>query len=235
MKKERHSKIFTIIALALTLVALTLGFAAFSTTLNISSNATVSPNQEDFKITIYGMQDEEAVKDIQENGTLDESKLSSTISYPAYDSSNVTAEIATINNSTHTISNINAGFVDPGYEAVYFFVIKNEGKYDAYLDLTGYTYENEEYHPEEAITGTCTPGEGTTASLVEETCSSVVTTLALVDLENQSETGDTVLTIPKDKSIILGFLVGYIEPDVRADGPFTVTFDDFKLNFSTTK
>ncbi|MBQ3511969.1 MAG: hypothetical protein IJA30_06735 [Bacilli bacterium] len=49
MEKERQIKLLSIIALVVAITGMTLGFAAFSTTLNISSSATVTPNSEDFK------------------------------------------------------------------------------------------------------------------------------------------------------------------------------------------
>ena len=50
MEKERHIKILSIIALVLAIAGMSLGFAAFSTTLNISSSASVTPNSDNFNI-----------------------------------------------------------------------------------------------------------------------------------------------------------------------------------------
>lgn len=239
MEKERRSKLLVIVALALTTMALTVGFAAFSTTLNISSNATVTPNEEDFKIVVYGLKDREAVNKFYENNTFDESDLSTTIATPYISNDNeVTAEDAIIVNSTHTISNLSVGLTNPTNEVAYVTIIKNEGKYDAYLDLTEYTYddENKEYVLNPPVTGTCTPEEGTTKELVDATCDSVIQVLGVFDTTGDViTTGESLLTIPKGKYIVLVSLIGYLETDTRADGPFSVTFPTLNLNFSTTK
>lgn len=239
MNKERRSKSLVIVALALTLMVLTLGFAAFSTTLNISSNATVTPNEEDFKITIYGLKDSETAKIFAETSTFEESDLSTTISAPYLrDADETSAENAIITNSSHTISNISVGLKKTGYEVIYYFIIKNEGKYDAYLDLTEYDYNEatNEYILNPLVTGTCTPEEGTTASLVEATCASVIQALGVIEQnEENNSLGDSILTIEKEKYIVVASVIGYIDAETLADGPFTVKFPTLNLNFSTTK
>ena len=50
MEKNKGSKIIAIVALVVAVFGLTLGFAAFSNTLTISSSAYVSPSSDNFKI-----------------------------------------------------------------------------------------------------------------------------------------------------------------------------------------
>ena len=52
MEKTRQIKILSIVALVVAIAGMTLGFAAFSTTLSISSSATVTPNSDDFKVVV---------------------------------------------------------------------------------------------------------------------------------------------------------------------------------------
>lgn len=239
MKKDRRSKLLVIVALALTLVALTVGFAAFTTTLNISSNATVTPNEEDFNIMIYGFKDREAANNFSENGTFDEEDLSPVIAAPILkEEQNTTAEDAAIVNSIHRISNIKVGLTNPGDEVFYYLIIKNEGKYDAYLDLTDYTYnsESQEYVLNPPVAGICTPKEGATESLVDATCNNVLHVLGIVSPEgNAVTTGESILEIPKGEYILLASVIGYQETENRADGPFDVSFPDLELYFSTAK
>ena len=54
MEKNKKTKTLAIIALIISILGLTLGFAAFSNTLTISSSATVSPDESDFNINVYG-------------------------------------------------------------------------------------------------------------------------------------------------------------------------------------
>ena len=55
MKRNRQAKIVAILSLCVSVVGLTLGFAAFSNTLTISSSTTVSPDESDFKLVLYGL------------------------------------------------------------------------------------------------------------------------------------------------------------------------------------
>lgn len=98
MEHNRSQKLLMIIALIMGIASLSIGFAAFSTTLNISSSASVSPNSGDFKIRFS-------------------TSSSSTVVGPviaSYKSAGVTATDGVIvNNSTPTITNISATFSAP--------------------------------------------------------------------------------------------------------------------------
>ena len=79
MEKERQVKLLSIIALVVAITGMTLGFAAFSTTLNISSSATVTPNSSDFKINVYGFEDYESIEQFLDSGfSIENINLSST-------------------------------------------------------------------------------------------------------------------------------------------------------------
>ena len=116
MKQNRQSKIVAILALCVSVVGLTLGFAAFSNTLTISSSATVSPNESDFNIIVFGIG--------EWNGNLGYAALtdftSSSISIPQigfegkYLAQSATNAKITDNGKTITISDFNVGFSGPG-------------------------------------------------------------------------------------------------------------------------
>lgn len=234
MKKERRSKLLVIVALALTTIALTIGFAAFSTTLNISSNATVTPNESDFKVTVYGFKSTDAAIRFETDGTFDESDLSPTISYPSNTYHIISATNASIDNSTHTIGNIKVEMAQPEDSSLYFFVIKNEGKYDAYLDLSNYEYEESEYFSIKQ--GECQAGEGTSEELLNAACPYISSFVAITTSAGKELVAeDNIVTIPKNDYIILGYGIAYVETENRVDGPFSVSFPDEQLIFSTTK
>lgn len=50
MERDRKQKFIVMIALMVAIASMSLGFAAFSTTLNISSSATVSPDSSNFNV-----------------------------------------------------------------------------------------------------------------------------------------------------------------------------------------
>ena len=64
MEKTRQMKILSIIALVVAIAGMTLGFASFSTTLSISSSATVIPNSEDFKVVLSWSETDSNVKNL---------------------------------------------------------------------------------------------------------------------------------------------------------------------------
>ena len=58
-----RKKLFILGILLICVVSFSIGFAAFSTTLNISSSASVTPNSDAFNIKIYGLDNAEAFSD----------------------------------------------------------------------------------------------------------------------------------------------------------------------------
>ena len=141
MKKRRKIKLLSIIALVIAVAAMTLGFAAFSATLNISSSAIVGADSEKFKIKIYGFESVDNfnlfIEDFDNYGVVSNQYLSQTKNIGiVFDSTGaITAEDAIIDNSSLSIRNMNVSFFKPSnFFALYFCVLRNEGEYTAYLD-----------------------------------------------------------------------------------------------------
>ena len=112
MEKSQRTKILTIIVLAIGVIAMSLGFAAFSVNLNVSSSATVTPNEEDFKIKIYGVKDNDSLNDFGESGYIfDERYLSDTIGVASINGDNMSAETAVIDNKNHAYIDLSE-FID---------------------------------------------------------------------------------------------------------------------------
>ena len=226
MRKQQKQKIMAIVALCISVLGLTLGFAAFSNTLTISSSAKVSPDESDFNIKVYGA--------INSNHLVGE-VTSSTSSVPTITgaASAKPAKIST-NGKTITLSDISAEMTAPGEQVTYIFRVKNEGQYDAYLNY--YDIEHLLY----GITSECTAGENTTASLVEEACEYIGMRLIIGDengnilnFENQE------IKLEKNKEIYLQIEILYNDnislenSTPRADGDFSIDFEDITLEFST--
>ena len=238
MKRERQVKWVSIIALCISVLGLTLGFAAFSNTLTISSSATVSPNASDFKITVLGLNEEASNSDLEEE-ILDINNYITNASYPRVGTSigsdgekidhNNTATPAVIDNNNLTITNISANMSYAGEFGVYYFILRNDGEYDAYLDLANLKslYDGKN--------GVCTPDVGTSADLVNQTCQSIKMYIGLGSEEDGIDVNNASYKLEKGKHIFLAVSVVYNEADVYADGDFTVKFDDVKLDFSTTE
>ena len=132
MEKRRNFKILSIVALVLAITGMALGFAAFSTTLNISSKATVTPNAEDFSFQVLGI-DSLTPENMYDSSAYTSLSSSSPLisrdhadNWPLPIGGNAIIDGLSINISDvylYTYGDI----------LTYGFVIRNTGKYDTYL------------------------------------------------------------------------------------------------------
>lgn len=240
MRKDRKIKILSIVALVLAIIGMSLGFAAFSSTLTISSSATVTPNSNDFKVAVYGLKSLSGF-DIEEVFTSGPDMTQWSSDYAsALDSYNtgVSATNAVIDNTNFTVSNMSAEFTEPSQSIGYVFLIKNEGKYGTYISIPQYLKDM--YLSGEHM-GICTAGEGATEELVQAACEGVFGQIVAVyssdgtDISNKlvsSSQGDHLIDV--GDYVVVIYSIGY-EGETRADGPFSVKFEDFKITFSTAQ
>lgn len=226
---NRQHKIYIIIALVIAISSMTIGFAAFSNTLTISSSATVTPNNDDFKMVIYGMKDANSAEEFNATWQLNDNYLDNNISYPAGYNIGESSQ-AIINNTNMSISNINAKFSDKYADVAYYFIIKNEGKYDGYLDYSNIATENESVAE---MYGQCTPEAGTTKSLVDAACTDTPLVIYISDSTGtQFKNELNKVLIAKGEYIILLIQISYNLYNL-ADGPFNITYPNVELNFTT--
>lgn len=217
MNRNRQTKLIAIIALTLSVCGMTLGFAAFSATLTISSSATVNPNTEDFKIVTSASKTDINVTEI--TPTLE---------------GGATATTAVITNG-NTISNIQANFTNPGQVVTYNIFSHNIGKYVVYLNsLLFLPIEGEE------VKKKCIAETGTSQELVDLACEGISIKVGLI----HSRYGVDVLLkddiiLPKNHDIQINeivegnIIIEYAEGSELADGPFSIQFGDIEFNFST--
>lgn len=240
MERNRKMKILSIIALVLAIAGMSLGFAAFSSTLTISSSATVTPNGNDFKVVVYGLKSLSGfnIEEVFASGP-DMTEWSSDYA-SALDSYNtgVNATNAVIDNTNFTVSNMSAEFTEPSQVIGYAFLIKNEGKYGTYISIPQYLKDM--YLSGEHM-GTCTAGDGATEELVQAACNGVFGQITAVyssdgtDVSNKlvsSSQGEHLIDV--GDYVVVIYAIGY-EGETRADGPFSVKFADFKITFSTAQ
>lgn len=190
MEKNRSSKVIAVVALCVAIVGLTLGFAAFSNTLNIKSSATVNPSGEAFNVDFSSS----------------DAAVETDPVTPTKDPSSLVAGNATINNSGSNpqISGLTATFTEPGQSATYTFYVHNIGEYDAFLKSI--TYNN-------ATSGdtfkVCTAGEETTDSLVQAACDDITVSVTVgatgpVTTTNSNITGHS-LAIDAHETVTVKF------------------------------
>ena len=205
MEKNRQIKMMFIVALVLSVTAMTLGFAAFSTTLNISSSASVTPNSDDFKVRFVGINGD--------NKAIVEAYISSQ-----------KPEAGIISDDGLSISGINVSMQKIGDGAKFSAYIENQGQYDVVITKKGMKY----------IEGTelkrrCT-GPDVSPELLEGFCESINVGFTLYSLDNNILNSSS-LVLKKGEKIKIVFGIIYPESSWYVDGPVTVEFGDAYFDF----
>lgn len=214
MKKSRNIKVLAIVALVLVIAGIVIGFAAFSTSLNISSSASVTPNSSSFKVGFYEAS----------NGFDDDTG----IIIPSMEGGAFANTIELYRGIT-SLSGLDATFTEPGESVTYSFYVGNGGEYDAYLRSVNF----------DNVTGTssnkvCTAGEGASEGLVTAACDDIVLTVNVHGMSfNTSNTLIYGKTLSKNTFEPIIITIQYLSTGDRADGPFDISFGDISLDYST--
>lgn len=114
MEKERKNKKIILVVLLITIIGLSIGFAAFASTLTMQTSATVTPNPDSFKVVFSSSNTEVA------EGT------------PILDGTYATG--GTFEKNATTITGLKANFTAPGQTATWKVYTFNDGEYDAFLN-----------------------------------------------------------------------------------------------------
>ena len=216
MEKNRGTKVIAIVALLVGVVGLSLGFAAFSNNLTISSSAEVRPDSSAFNVDFSSS-----------NSAVETNPVVATVS----DATEVTATNATIDNTTNpTITNLKATFTEPGQSATYSFYAYNAGQYVAYLNSIIYGNVSGE-----ATNKVCTAKTGTTQALVDSACNGISVS---VKVGSEAVTTGSVATISghslaKDSAEQVVVTISYASESAIADGDFDVAFGDITLTYDS--
>lgn len=209
MEKDRSARIIAVLALVFGIVGISLGFAAFDATLNITNTgASVNINEDDaFKIV-----------------------FSSTSNSLTAGNAVVTPESGngsngSINNTGNpTVTGLSATFSGAGQSTVYKFYVLNEGDVKGFLKSISYNPASK----------TCTAGNGTTQTLVDTACGDITLT---INAAGEEATGNK--TDIKGKSVVKGtpqtviVTIEYAAGHDLPDGDFTVTFGDISFEYGS--
>lgn len=214
MERNRQMKILSIVALVLAIAGMSLGFAAFSSTLTISSSATVTPNSEDFKVVFSG-----STTDVNEK-----------IVVPTVSGGATATNAILVDNS---LTALNASFTEPGQSVSYIGYGHNVGKYTAYCkqiifnNIAG-----------EQTTKKCVAGDGTTQKLVDAACESISVVYKLSIPRYSPIEGyfdSSIYNSNYYNDVQVGefargeVVIEYAKDGARADGPFTVQFGNIEI------
>ncbi|MBQ2910509.1 MAG: hypothetical protein IJE53_06845 [Bacilli bacterium] len=216
MERNRQTKMITIIALVIAVAGMSLGFAAFSSTLTISSSATVAPDSSNFKVGFYASTTSTLASEAQDH---------------VYPSTNGSASATSlyISEGTTSISGLKANFTAPGESVTYSFYVGNSGEYDAYLRAINFNN----------VTGAssnkvCTAGTDATDSLVQAACNDISISVNVHDITATSTSSSISGKVLYKKTFApITITIEYAANGNRADGPFSVSFGDISIDYST--
>ena len=238
MEKNRSTKIVAIAALFVAVIGLSIGFAAFSSTLTISQSAEVTPLATTWDVRLSSSATDFGTNTVPgQSGGSDLSVIPETVT----DANNaLTANAATItttNTTSDTISGLKAHFTEPGQTVTYTFYVVNGGKYDAYLKSVTF---NSVSGSNPASTKVCTPGAGTDAASVTAACDDITYSISIngvpYDTTNGSINSGSAIGLWDGTSNKLSHTVvvtiTYAANGDRADGPFTIAFGDIVLGYN---
>ena len=207
MKRTKKQKMLMIIALIVSIASLSIGFAAFSSTLTISSSASVTPNRDTFEVKFSTNKDSLVVEPVT----------------PSSKTNDITASDGVIDNSSNpTIKNLSATFTIPGQYVEYTFYARNEGEYTAYLNNINFIGNK-----------TCKGAIGTTKSLVDSACESIKIS-AHVGGNVYTKTNPVTnhsLGINDGEEIVVR--LEYESNGTYVDGDFSINFPNIAFVYST--
>lgn len=236
MEKDRGGKAIAIVALMIGVVGLTIGFAAFSNTLTIKSEALVTPDASLFNVDFSN---ENAVN----KTAVVTGGVTPTLS-PSTPVDGFAGETATINNDNASgpiIQNLKATFTSPGQSVTYEFYTKNIGELKAYLNSVNFGNATgaETFKTCAKVTEGKDAAEQATDALVTAACEGISLTLTL-----GSETIDgtkarsafgtaTAHDLESTASEKVTVVISYAANSEQADGDFTVKFGDIQLVYGS--
>lgn len=207
MGKMRKTKIITILILFVVVLGVSVGFAAFSSVLTISSRATVNPSSGEFFVKF----------------STNESSLVEDAVLPSDITTGLSASNAVIDNSVMpTLSNLKVDFTAPGQYVEYTFYARNEGAYTAYLNSVNFVGEK-----------SCEGKNGASESLVRSACDSIEISVDIGGnvYNAQSPVSNHPLAIGEGEMIVVR--LSYNGNGAYVDGEMSISFPNIALVYST--
>ena len=203
----------TIAALIIAIVGLSIGFAAFSNTLTISSSASVNPDPTSMNVVFSSSSSSAETNPITPTKNLDNVE-------------NFTATNATITGADYrTLNNVIAAFTAPGQNVTYNLYVYNAGSYKAYLNelnmgtKTCSIVENQE-HPEQEAT----------ESLKDAACNGISITVKIDNVTLTSSGSLNNMELDVDTSKPVQIVISYASNASFVDGPISVSFGNITFN-----
>ena len=224
MEKYRSEKIIAIIALFIAVVGLSIGFAAYSRTLNINFASGDAASTGGTTVDSEGNVD--GIWEIKFSTAEASVQTGSVNGVPT--GTDVTALPATL--TIDGISGLGGNLKKPGDYVTYTFYAHNTAKVDAYLREITFAAANGE-----SKTVKCTANTGTNQKLVDGVCDSFVVTVT-VGSENgitatKNDFRNHVLAAGAHETVTVK--VEYGQTENVTDGDFKVEFGQINLKYSS--
>ena len=211
MRGRKNTRAYILGALILSVFTISLGFAAFSTILNISAKAHMVLDRPAFSVVF---------------SSSNESYQTNAVA-PTKSDSSITTTNGTINNTeAPTISNLSALFTDTGQTVTYTFYVHNNGKVDAYLNSINFNGSK-----------TCTTVSGNTNSTyVNSACKSIKMGISYNGLTySQTTSGiqEQKINVGEFKTVVV--TLQYPSDGADTDESFNVNFPNISLKYSDSE
>ena len=237
MEKDRSTKILAVIALIVAVAGLSIGFAAFSSTLTIEPSAVVVP-EDNMRIifsNVNGVPTETTVAGTMNSAMQDaRTRLSGLgITDPNLPKAN-DAVIDNTNKKAPKITNLKATFTAPGQSVSYSFYVYNEMSYQAFLKTI--QFDTSKY--------SCTPGTGTDSTTANTVCQSITVEVDVNSTATANVTGNgsvtkneftssTAHTLAATSAEPITVTITYPTGAPETNGDVTVRLPDVLLNYSS--
>lgn len=216
LKRYKRRRLLMFVMLVVAICFMSVGFAAFSSELTISSSAIVKPDSSDFRVIFSSSGTSYLTNKIAGVGTGD-----------------ATGGSASIDNAgaIATISDLTASFTGPGESVTYEFYAYNIGAYVAYLREVKFNNVSGE-----SSSKVCSAidSSSVTSSLLESACNDISISIDVggdtFGSSNSSVSGHSLGKGAYEKVVVT---INYSDNENAADGDFKVEFGDIGLTYST--
>lgn len=214
---KSNKKEIALVALLVAIVGMSIGFAAFSTTLNISSSASVSPSSNSFKIVLC---DNNVLNYCDDY--LSEYVLSGKEFNGARDIDGFVSE---------KYAGFKVAFTSNNQSVTYGFYAQNVGEYDAYLSSIYFEPLSDGSY--KRCSASTTDETKATDSLVQSACNGIKEKI-IIDGSTYN-IGDNISghKLTKGESEYIQVVIEYEDGAQLADGPFNVEFGNLRVDYST--
>lgn len=221
MKYRRKQQLTIILVLVAVISTISVGFAAFSSTLNISSSASVTPNSSDFKVVFSA----------DRTSIINSSTIGQCVGAVTGVSGGASTGSSGCIGETE-FKNAVANFSAPGQVSAFIFYVHNIGKYDAYLKKVNFNLlDNGKHKKCYASTSDSTKA---TDSLVDAACEGIeISVRGFGNTYSDTMVNISEQVIPQGTVKEVEVVITYGENSKLADGPFNVEFGNVEFEYST--